>query len=294
MAATAKKRAPIVTPSAVPRGFVPASSLSLTFNEAMGNPEGEDLRRVLAGEKPRSVPSLPSPRQPSSIMAFDSSDSSDDDFEIVSAPSSSGTTASRNYIYGYRFACPYIVTAHFGKNGPWSKKKVYDREFMLTLTESLLQRDRSADGFSNPDLLCNQLNVHAVKNMRDPETGETKADESKKGLAVYHNLFVRVFSKTEVDAGMNTDSEMVLWLQRIRDAFCSTRAKYPFTLSIGRVLGRNKSKSCPLDAVMLDSDVAEYAQMIYGKKIANGKFLNDPDKVAQFFSTKTKAVEMLG
>ena len=63
---------------------------------------------------------------------------------------------------------------------------------------------------------------------------------------------------------------------------------------MGGIVGRNKSRSRPLDDVLMDPDVAEYARMIYAKKIANGTFVRDHAKVALFFSDPTKAIDLIG
>ena len=98
-----------------------------------------------------------------------------------------------------------------------------------------------------------------------------------------------------MDEGLNNEEEMMRWLNHIRNAYISTKgSKYPYALKIGGILGRNKSKSRPLDDVLMDTDVAEYAKMIYAKKIAKGTFLSDTKKVKQFFSDPSKAADLIG
>ena len=62
-------------------------------------------------------------------------------------------------------------------------------------------------------------------------------------------------------------------------AYCATKAQFKFRLNMGGLLGRHHAHVCPLDAFMLDGDVAEYARMIYNKKIRDGTLIYDLRKV---------------
>ena len=171
-----------------------------------------------------------------------------------------------------------------GKHGPDGEEKVYDKEFITNLVESLKKRSkRGKAGFSDPNLMCNRLAIHSVRLMRDRHSNKAKVYEYGNGGRGHFHVFVRVFTKAEIDAGLNTEEELLNWMERIRDAFCATRARYPFRLSIGQILGGKQAKTRALDRLLLDADVDEYARMIYGRKIAEGKFLTDVNKVMQFY-----------
>ena len=291
---------PVVTPAGAPtNGFVSADKLLITFEEAMGEQPSdpgtaEDLSNVLAREESTSAPP-PCPRQASievNSSEFESDSTSDEEFEIV-APTSINSNSNRNYVYGHRFACQYIMTAFFGKNGAYSEKKVYDKEFMDHLQNSFDQRARAGPaGWSDNSLLCVKLGIHAVGRIRIPDSNEARA-ETFKGGSMYHNLFIRVLSKREVKEGLNTDDEILLWLDRIRDAFQETRARYPFRITVGGIIGKSKSDSRALDEVMMDPAVVEYAKMFFGKKIANGSFFRDHKRMKMFFSDRNKALDLL-
>ena len=84
--------------------------------------------------------------------------------------------------------------------------------------------------------------------------------------------------------GLNNEEEVLKWLKDIRVAFCNTKAQYPFRLAMGGLLGKHRAHVCALDTNLLDAYVAEYARMIYAKKIANGLMMKEIKRVNQFFS----------
>ena len=251
----------------------------------------ENLERAMKEEVVETATaSCAQPRNPT--ISVDSS-SSDDEFDLLPSSANNLVThddntiriGSRNEIYGYQFACKYIVTAHMGKHGPDGEEKVYDKEFISHLVDSLNTRSkRGKAGFSDPNLMCNRLDIHSVRLMRDKHSNRAKVFEYGNGGRGHFHVFVRVFTRAEIDAGLNTEEELLNWMERIRAAFCATRARYPFRLSIGQILGGKQAKTRALDRLLLDADVAEYARMIYGRKIAEGKFVNDVNKVLQFYS----------
>ena len=248
------------------------------------------------------------PRYP--VLLDNSSSDDDDDFDLCASASnfvssSSGSSArlkstSTNIIYGYRYACPNIVTAHMGKNGPFSSDKVYDKEFVTHLATSISERNRKGPaGFEDMSLLCNQLDIYSVKMMRNGKENKAKQFHfsGKKGSGyTYFRLFVRVFTKKQVRDGMNSEEEMVSWLERIRVAYCATKAQFPLTLGNGGELGKSAAKYRPVDTLLLDADVAEYAKMIHNKKIQAGTFLESKERIAMFFSAWNMAVakDLLG
>ena len=225
--------------------------------------------------------------------AIASAPSSDDEDEFDLTPSvgniisnsSSSRIGSCNEIYGYQYACPYIVTAHMGKNGPHSDEKIYDKEFLTHLFVSIQQRDAlGAQGFLDQSLLCNQLKIHSVKIMREQRENRGKQFRYSNGGVGFFHVFVRVFSKKQVRKGLNNEEEVLKWLEDIRVAFCNTKAQYPFRLAMGGLLGKHRAHVRALDTNLLDADVAEYARMIYAKKIANGSMMKEIKRVNQFFS----------
>ena len=192
---------------------------------------------------------------------------------------------SRNEIYGYQYACPYIVTAHMGKNGPHSDEKIYDKEFLTHLFESIKQRNElGAEGFKDMTLLCNRLDIHSVKIMRNQRDNRGKQFRYSNGGIGFFHIYVRVFTKKQVKDGLNNEAEILKWLEKIREAFCATRAQYTLRLSIGGLLGKHRANTRALDNFLLDGDVAEYAKMIYAKKFKAGTMLTELRKVNQFFS----------
>ena len=118
-------------------------------------------------------------------VLLDNSSSDDEDFDLCASASnfvssSSGSSArlkstSTNIIYGYCYACPNIITAHMGKNRPFSSDKVYDKEFVTHLAMSILERNRKGPaGFEDMSLLCNQLDIYSVKMMRNGKENKTR------------------------------------------------------------------------------------------------------------------------
>ena len=228
---------------------------------------------------------------PSKPILLDSSD--EDDFDLIPLSNNiisddkHAQVGSRNFIYGYQYACPYIVTAHMGKNGPFSDDKIYDKEFITYLLQTIKERNsQGPEGLQDKSLLCNQLDIHSVKLMRNCLENRAKQFRYINNGVGYFHVFVRVFTKKQLMAGKNTEEEMVSWMSKIADAFRATKAKYPFRLDLGSVLGKDQAHVRALDTLLLDADVAEYAMMIYGnKKPTAGKWLlSKVDKLAMFFS----------
>ena len=246
----------------------------------------EDLSKAMKKE----VMQDPFSQQPRQSISLDF-DTDEEEFDLhpssVDPTPSKTRLGSRNQIYGYQYRCPYIVTAHMGKNGPFSDDKVYDKEFVTYLLDSIQKRaNQGHEGWSDEGLLCNRLKIHSIKLMRNQNKGENTARTVRysSGGTGYFHVFVRVFTKKEVREQKNTEEEMQRWLQGIRDEFVKTKAMYPFRLENGGLLGRNKASTRALDSLLMDSDVAEYAKLFHSKKINAGTFLNDPGKVSQFFS----------
>ena len=222
------------------------------------------------------------------VLTLSSDDEDDDDefdfTKIGRNPISSSKCGSRNFVYGYMYACKFLWTAHFSKNGPFSSEKVYDKEFTSKLTFSFDERDKQGpEGRQNMNLFCNQLRIDAMKVMRRGKTNNSPKFFQLANARIYFQVLVRVLSKKEVREGKNCESEMLKWLEQIRTAYCATESQYTLQLDNGGVLGRNEASYQSLDTLLMDSDVAEYAKLFYGKRIKEGSFLNDPRKVTQFF-----------
>ena len=68
-------------------------------------------------------------------VLHDSSDNEEFDIgsnsgtNIVTIPGSSPRIGNRNKVYAFQYACPYIVTAHMGKNGLFTDEKIYDASY---------------------------------------------------------------------------------------------------------------------------------------------------------------------
>ena len=123
-----------------------------------------------------------------------------------------------------------------------------------------------------------------MRDVKKPRGNRAKTYCFTNGGTGYYHLFVHVFSKMQVRDGGNLEEEMGCWLERIRVAFCATKAKFEFRLQIGGLCGRSESSYRPLDFLLLDGDVADYAKLFYRKKIEDGTLLMDPKRVAQFFA----------
>ena len=243
--------------------------------------------------KVKESPSSCNPRQPITLTL--SSDEDDDDFDITGAvannvisTSKSFQLSTRNQIYGYQYKCPYIVTAHMAKNGVFTDDKVYDKEFLTNLFNSISQRDEEGlDGWKNMALLCNQLDIHSVKLMRDvKKRGENRAKTyrfTNGGIGYYH-VFVRVYTKQQVRDGLNNEEEMNCWLEKICKAIYATEAQFEFRLQIGGLCGRSGAQYRALDFLLLDGDVADYAKMFYKRKVEDGSLVKDANKVSLFFA----------
>lgn len=130
-------------------------------------------------------------------------------------------TGNTNDIFGYKYACHYIVTAHLRKNELFSADKVNDKEFVIHINESIIKRDDPCLHYekNDPSLLCISLNVHAVKSMRD--------HKFSKGGALKNSVFVRVFTKKERYAIPDSEMprEMERWMGRVQNAFLETRSR---------------------------------------------------------------------
>ena len=235
------------------------------------------------------------PRQ--DLVLHDSSD--DEEFDIgsnsgtniLTIPGSSPRIGNRNEVYAFQYACPYVVTAHMGKNGPFTDEKIYDKEFMTHLFESIQKRsEKGIEGFNDKSLLCNKLDVHSVRIMRNRHENRARVFRYSNGGSGYYWVFVRVFTKKQVSEGINSEATLLKWLDRIRAEFCATKARFDFRLGVGGVLGKSEARIRALDTLLLDRDVAEYARMIYGRKIDDGTLLKSPKKVAQFYSVWNESV----
>ena len=222
---------------------------------------------------------------------YDSSDDEEYDVasvprsNIVMSPESGPRIGNRNEIYGMEFGCPYVVAAWMGKNGPFTDEKIYDKEWATDLIQSVWERTKiGIEGFKDMTLKCNRLQIHSVKLMRNRHENRAKTFRYTNGGVGYYYVFIKLFSKSEVKAGLNNEEVLLNWLKAIRDDFCATRARFTFRLEIGGLIGRSEARYRALDTLLLDSDVAEYARMFYGRKINNGTMLKDPKRVAQFYS----------
>ena len=233
------------------------------------------------------------------VLSSDDDDDGLDDFELF-PKSSKGIAAkmgSRNEIFGYRFASRYLMAAFLGKNGHGSNEKVYDKEFVAAVTASIEERNKKGDVQDNT-LLCNMLRIHSVKPMREKGSDGPKRYPYKNGGIGYYNVYVRVLSKAEVRANLDTDLELWNWLEDIRKCFNSTPTTSQYSLpylSNGGVLGRTRSRERTLDEVLLDGDVADYAKMVYAKYYKDGTLIQRRSKVLKFFSAgNTAANDLLG
>ena len=262
--------------------------------EGMFEEDGtENLGKAMKREV--MVSASTSSREPRQPITLSLSSDDDDEFDLAGnignnfiSRSNSSRVTTTNLIYGYQYKCPYVVTAHMAKNGVFTEDKVYDKEFVTNLFTSIKKRDEAGpDGWKDSSLLCNQLEIHSVKLMRDvknPRENRAKTYRFTNGGTGYYNVFVQVFSKKQVRDGLNSEEEMGKWLENIRVAFCATKAKFEFRLQIGGLCGRSESSYRPLDFLLLDGDVADYAKLFYRKKIEDGTLLMDPKRVAQFFA----------
>ena len=219
-----------------------------------------------------------------------SSDEESEGFDLKSPAFSSVRTGgsrltNRNQIFVYRFATPYIITAHLGRNGPHNDEKVYDREFMTALFDSIHRRDQDHDGFNNQSLLCNQLKIHSVKMMhKEGSANKPKTTEYANGGLGYHNVLVRVLTRHEIINHEGSDENVIKWMDSIRSEYLKVKTQYQLHLELGGILGRSGSTKRSLDHMLLDSDVADYAKLIYHKQYLNGTLIDDPKKVSKFFA----------
>ena len=223
---------------------------------------------------------------------YDSSD--DEEYDVASVPRTSNIVMSpesgprignRNEIYGMEFGCPYVAAAWMGKNGPFTDEKIYDKEWVTDLFQSIWERTKlGIEGYKDMTLKCNRLQIHSVKIMRNRHENRAKTFRYTNGGIGYYYLFIKLFSKREVKAGLNNEEVLLQWLKLIKEDFCATRARYEFRLEIGGLIGRSEARYRALDTLLLDRDVAEYARMFYGWKINDGTMLKDPKRVAQFYS----------
>ena len=280
------------------REFVSFSSAALKnrVNDLSFSMEAQEKNPITA-----SVPSLPSSRNTSYTDPIDllSSDEESGRFDMNSPAFSSiraGTRlANRNQLYLYRFATPYIITVHMGRNGPHSDEKVYDREFMTTMFDSIRHRERLPNGFKNLTLLCNILKVHSVKMMRKEGMANVpKTTIYANGGQGYHNVLVRLLTRDEILNGEGSDEKLIKWMEQIRRAYLEIKTRYELRLELGGILGRSGSTRRSLDHMLLDSDVADYAKLIYHKQYMAGTLIDDDSKVRKFFAiTNAKAAKDL-
>ena len=260
-------------------------------NQSLGNipPEAfvKDLSKKMKTEKMAVANSYRGITE--DVVYLDTSD--EEEFDLLPGSDNAITTdaysriGTRNEIYGYQYACPYVITAHMGKNGPFSNDKIYDKEFITDLFVSLnLRNENGLTGKLDSTLLCNRLDIHSVKMMRDRKTNSAKSFKYSNGGSGYFHVFVRVFTKAEVKSGKNNEKTVLEWLEKIRTAFCATKAQYPFRLQVGGLLGRQDRHLRALDTLLLDGDVAEYAKIFHAKKIRDGTMMSDLKRVNQYFS----------
>ena len=236
---------------------------------------------------------------PLNLNKYDAFDSDEEDFDVMSIPAPVSLTAkgsvrttSTNFIFGYEYACRYLVTAHLGKNTPFSPEKVYDKEFVVRVNQSIVKRDDPRLHYDKNDksLLCNKLQIHAVKSMRD--------HKFSKGGSLKNSVFVRVFTKKERDAIKDSEMprEMLMWMGKIQRAFVETRFTYEPQLTVYGVIGRADAKNRPLDKILPDSDVALYAKAMHRKLFNDGTLIDRPDIIRKFYSKENAvaAAELLG
>ena len=224
-----------------------------------------------------------------SVIALTRSSDDEDDFDL--SPSKSRTTTNKpklgnhQAIYGYTYAVKYIWSAHFGKNGPHTHEKVYDKEFVTNLMISIDRRNNlGPKGYEDSSLLCNQLNIYGVHSMTNKTNNSVKRIMYSHGGTGHISVFTRVFTKKDIKNGLNNEQEMMRWLEAIRVAYVSTKAMYELRLDMGGILGKHQAHARPLDTYLLDYVVADYAKLFYRKKVEDGTMLSDTSRVSQFFS----------
>ena len=124
----------------------PIVSTPLTFSEEgkLGDipedffkeyPDNDKLGKAMKEEVVMASASSCKPRQ-SDVLDL-SSDDDEEDFVLslasnnVISSDKSNRLGSRNEIYGYRYACKYLWSAHMGKNGPFLDEKIYNKESII-------------------------------------------------------------------------------------------------------------------------------------------------------------------
>ena len=297
---------PSVADSSSSNTAPPASHSSDPDTEPSDTPPELVQRNLNTAMKAETTKSTPTSQMRQTVYIDSSSDSESekDDKEGVDEKSNSTTisnpythqfvygTSSRHELYGYQFATKYLVTCHFGKNGPFSLDRMYDKEFIIDLNNSFdVKESLSKQGRGdNPSLMCNRLKIHSIRKMKDHYTNGAKT-YAYKGGSLYYWVFVRIFSKEEKRNGLNTEAEMYDWMDNIRRAYIGTRTQNDWQVRCDRsvLLGSSLAHKRTVDTILLDMDVAEYAMLIHGTKV------NKPKYLAQFFSEENKgARDLLG
>ena len=236
-----------------------------------------------------------------SVIALTNSSDDEDDFDL--SPSKPDTTNNKpklgnhQAIYGYTYAVKYLWTAHFGKNGPHTNEKVYDKEFVTNLMILIEKRMKlGPKGFEDSSLLCNQLNIYGIHSMRNKRDNSVKRILYSHGGVGHITVFTRVFTKKDIKNGLNNEQEMLRWLEAIRVVYVNTKAMYTLRLDMGGILGKHLAPTRALDTYLLDYVVANYAKLFYRKKIEDGTMLSDISRVSQFFSPWNQEVakDLLG
>ena len=107
---------------------------------------------------------------------------------------------------------------------------------------------------------------------------------------------VRVLTRDEIINRMGSEENIIKWMDWIRVAYLNVPTQYQLRHKLGGILGRSGSTTRSLDHMLLDSDVADYAKLIYRKQYLNGTLIDDPTKVSKFFavSNAKAARDLLG
>ena len=258
----------VTSPSSIAESSFATSKTSMP-PDAAADSSHRNLSSTMKEETCEFVPA--SKVRPETIY-IDSSSSSDDDDRTVVNFNTHGTS-SRCEIYGYQYACKYLATAHFGKYGPFSLDKCYDKIFMDNLDNSFdVKKSLNKSGQDDPSLMCNRLKIHSYRKMKDEKTNGAKTFTFKNGSRGYYFVFVRIFTKEEKRAGMNSLHEMHKWMDAIRKEYVNTPCQYPVKMDKSVVLGSSLADKRTVDRLLLDMDVVEYARLIHGSKAAKPKY----------------------
>ena len=75
-----------------------------------------------------------------------------------------------------------------------AKELFYDKEFMTHLFESMQKRsEKGIEGFHDDSLLCNKLDIHSVRIMRNCHENRARVFRYSNGGTGYYWVFVTVF-----------------------------------------------------------------------------------------------------